>query len=243
MVLGLMKPLVALSITPSVQSFEIMPGDSVEGVVTITNTEDEALVVVPFTKNWFVLPNNKQFKIDDWLKMRDEKFSLKPGESKKIKFIAKAPKKAQGELVGMLSFRTNSDSRESVAFMMSGAVYVAVKGTERFAGDIHAMMVTPSTDSVKAGILLRNTGNVHLRPEGIMQILNENGQPIANVELERGQPTYPGNERPYFGIVKDLRMLPGKYVAQIKLKDFDRGLVIDERRQKFVLMEDGHVKF
>jgi hypothetical protein len=155
----------------------------------------------------------------------------------------KAPKKAQGELVGMLSFRTKSAIRSSVEFMLSGAVYVAVQGTEKVAGDVHAMMVTPSSDSVRAGIVLRNTGNVHLRPVGILQILNDKDQPVANVELEQGQPTYPGNERPYLGVVKDLRMAPGKYSARIKLTDFDRGVVIDERRQKFLLTEDRQVKF
>ncbi|MCG3204694.1 MAG: hypothetical protein KCHDKBKB_01409 [Elusimicrobia bacterium] len=243
MTLGLTSSLWALSMTPSVQSFNVKPGESVGGEVSVTNTDGETLQIVPVTKNWFVLPANKAIKVEDWLKMHSNSFELKDGETKKIKFTVKAPKKAQGELVGMLSFRTKSDSRSTVEFMLSGAVYAVIIGTEKLSGDIRAMMVNPSTDSVQAGILVRNTGNVHLRPHGIMQIANDKDQLVANVELEHGQPTYPGNERPYMGVVKDLRMSPGKYWAQIELKDFDRGVMIEKRRQKFVLTEERKVKF
>ena len=232
-----------LAITPTIQNFELAPGESVEGEVLIANTEAESVSISPVSKNWFVLPANKKFKVEDWLTVDQEVFTLNGGESRKVRFKAKAPKKAQGELVGMISFKTKSATMSTVEFVLSGAVYVAVKGTEKFEGDIRAMMVMPSSESVKAGVLLRNTGNVHLRPIGIFKIFDDNDQPVANVELEVGQPTYPGNLRSYLGEVKDLRMKPGKYVAHIDLVDRDRGAVIDRQKQKFLLMEDFKVKF
>lgn len=201
------------------------------------------MTVIPITKDWFVLPENKQFKIDDWLTMKEPKFELKPGESKRVKFRIHAPKKAQGELVGMLSFRTKSPTRTSVDFVMSGAVYLSVEGTEKLKGTILAFMVEPSTDSVRAGVLVRNDGNVHLRPFGNLQIVDAKDQPVANVELQSSQPVYPGKTRPYFGEVKGLPLSPGKYAAQIELNDFDRQVFIDRRKEKFTLMEDRKIKF
>ncbi len=233
----------ALSVTPSLQNFELKAGDSTEGEVLVANTEEEEISVRPTTKTWFLLPDNQKIKIDDWLQIPSAEFSLKPGESKKLRIKVHAPKKAVGELVGMLSFHTKSPTRTTVEFVLSAAVYLAVSGTEKISGNIDAMMVTPSTDAVNAGVLLRNTGNVHLRPAGILEILNSKDQIVANVELERGQPTYPGNQRPYLGVVKDLRLPPGKYYAQIELFDFDRRVVIDKKRQKFTLSEDMKVKF
>lgn len=242
--LGLWVRAEAIAITPSIQAFELLPGEKVESQITVANTEEETLQVVPVMKTWFELKENKGIKVSDWLEYESAaSFSLKPGESKTLRFHVRAPKKAVGELIGMLSFRTKSPTRTSVEFVMSSAVYLALKGTEKLKGQVAAFTVTPSSSQLTAGILVRNAGNVHLRPYGILQILDSKDQPYANVELEKGQPVYPGQQRAYMGTIKDFTLKPGQYTAVIGIEDNDRNVTIDSRREKFTVAEDFKVRF
>src|SRR6185503_12517215 len=146
----------ALQITPTYQIFTVKAGEETTGELTLTNTEDADVTVNPELKEWFTLPANKDFKVEDWLKVMEPPFTFKPGESRKIRFIAKAPKKAKGELVGMLSFLTRKKSLGSVTFRLSVGIYVAVQGTEKFEGEVSAVSVKISTPTktTEAGILL-----------------------------------------------------------------------------------------
>ena len=231
-----------LQVMPSYQIFELEKGKKESGQVTITNTEQEEIQVTPTTKNWFVLPANKQFKSEDWLSTTEKKFVLQPGESKVIHFTASAPKKAVGELVGMVSLRTRSASRGTIEFVMSVAVYVAVKGTEKLDVRLSAFTVTPSTDGVSAGVLLQNTGNVHIRPRGMLKVFNEQSEPLAFFELGKGQPVFPGNTGSFMKSLKEFQLAPGRYVTEIKITDTDREQEIVNTRKKFTVKEDGKIE-
>ncbi|MFN0118551.1 MAG: hypothetical protein ACKVQC_09710 [Elusimicrobiota bacterium] len=232
----------ALSITPNIQKFKMLPGEKVSGQVTILNTDPETIDVIPTTKNWFILNENKKIKVADWLNIDSIPFVLKPDESKTVKFTVNIPKTAKGELVGMLSFRTKSASRSSIEFVMSSAIYAAVSGTEKVDGDIAALGLKVSSNTFNCGLLIRNKGNVHLRPEGLIEIYNSEDELMVNFSFPKGQPTYPGKLREYSSAVRDIKLLPGKYKANINILDSEREFLIEKSERNFTLTESGKVE-
>lgn len=225
----------ALQLAPSYQFFTAKAGATIEGQFTITNNEDEDLYVSPFSKDWFVLPENEKFTAPEWLLVDETEFVLKKGDSKVVPFTIKVPKKAVGELVAMMSFNTLTETRQTVSFMLSSAVYLAIDGKEKVGGRVAALSVQPSTGSVAVGVVVENEGNVHLRPYGMVRIFTDKDKPMANIELKRGKPVYPGKSQGFFGDVADLRLPPGKYKATIELRDLDRDIDILTKEQAFVI--------
>src|SRR5437773_8971779 len=89
-----MKSLWALEVVPTHQMYTLEPGGETTGECTVTNSDNENIVVTPSSKDWFVLSENKDIKTSEWLVMDQPKFRLKKGESKTIRFKIRAPKKA-----------------------------------------------------------------------------------------------------------------------------------------------------
>jgi hypothetical protein len=232
----------ALQVTPSLQFFDLKAGGKDKGEYTLTNETEETVRIVPETKEWFTLPANKEngITVDKWLVIKSTSFPLKPGESRKVKFEIRAPKKATGELVGMVSYLIEG-SDKFINKRFSLAVYVNITGTDKPAGEIPAITVDVSSTNLMAGFLLHNTGNVHLRPEGLMQILNAKNEPVANLVIKRSVPAYPGETKPYTGTIANHTLAPGEYSAKITMEDADRGAAIPPVVKKFTVKKDKKV--
>src|SRR5437867_2555418 len=73
---------------------------------------------------------------------------------------------AEGDLVGMVSFRYPGDELSTVTPMISVSVYLTVAGTEHRAGQINEVVVRRYPAGLLIGADVKATGNVHLRPSG-----------------------------------------------------------------------------
>ncbi len=239
---GLAGPaqLSALQVTPTVQLFTLPRGGEEKAQVTLTNTEDTDLTVKALAADWHEYPANKSIKTADWLKVSGEPFVLKKGESKVIPFKIDLPKKAVGEVMGMLSFDTKSPTTGDLTFRMSVAIYAAIQGTEKIDASVEAIMVNPSSDTA-FGYLLVNKGNIHLRPYGLMEVFDENDALIANVVFTKEAPTHPGQAKGYYHTLKAFRLPDGRYKAVIGLSDADREYQLPVFKKKFS-MKEGKVE-
>jgi hypothetical protein len=228
----------ALEAEPSYQTFDLKAGEKVSGELTLSNTDGVDLNVTPMIKDWFVSPANKKIKTSDWLKMDLKPFLLKNGEKRKIKFTAQAPKKAVGEVMGMLSFNTKAGEDAMLSFRLSLAVYVAIKGTEKKEGEVAAISVSASSDT-SVSYLFVNRGNVHLRPKGLIKIFDDKDLQVLNVVYSPALPTYPGTKQAYTTRVKNYRLAPGHYRAEINLEDADWNIVFPPEKKKFEFKANG----
>lgn len=234
--------LLALQVTPALHYFTLKPGEKTKGSYMVRNETEEEVLVTPETKEWFVLPENKEqgFTIEKWLSVKSTSFVLKPGESKQVHFQVNVPKGAVGELMGMVSYLMEGEEKV-IKKRFSLAVYVGIAGSEKPASEIPAVMVDVSSSTLMAGFIFHNTGNVHLRPEAMMEISNEKGTPVANVSIRRTSPTYPGQKIPYSGSINNFTLPPGQYSARITGEDVDRGVPIPETIKKFTVTKDKKV--
>lgn len=234
-------PLGALEVTPTYQIFELKPGEKTNGELTLTSTEATDLKITVQTTDRQVLPENKGIKVGDWFKVDRDPFVLKKGEAKRIRFSVHAPKKAKGELIGKLSFTSKSHEGAMLSFRLSVAMYLVIQGTERKEGMVKAISVIPSTDTT-VSYLFANTGNVHLRPKGLLRIYDEKDVLVANVVYDQSLPTFPGKTEAYTTAMKNRRFPAGRYKAVITLQDADWNLEFPNQMKKFSVSEGGKVE-
>jgi hypothetical protein len=230
----------ALSVTPTYQVFRLKQGGKTMGQLTITADETTDLIVTPSVKEFYTLAPNKNIKVNDWMQVNAKPFELKKGESRTFTFEIKVPKKAQGELAGVLHFDTKSPIVGMITLQLSLAVYVAVEGTEKPSMDIDGVSIKVSTNTSVA-ILVHNKGNIHLRPRGLVQIYDEKEKLLMNAMINQGDPALPGQPRMYSSTVKDYRLPSGSYVAHIGLDDADWGYQFPLIKKKFSIDKDGKV--
>ncbi len=245
--LALSLPAFALQITPTYQVLETKAGDKTSGFLTLVNNHEEVVSIQPGVREWVQTARNKKTPVEKWLKVDQEPFDLKPGESKKIRFDALVPKSAKGEMIGMLTFTTQAkgeiESKEGAMITMriSVAVYVAVTGTEKIDQKVDNITVEISSNTMFA-VKVRNTGNCHTRPKGWLYIDDEKGNRVLNVELETGIPTYPETTRIYNGILKNYILPAGKYSARVEMEDVDRALKYSPQSFKMTVSPQGRVE-
>lgn len=237
--LAVALPAAAIAVKPTYQVFTLKSGKSTDAQMTVTNDGKDTITYKPLVKDWFPTPGYEKIKAEDWIKIDKTPFTLKPGESKLFKYTITAPKKVKGEIDGAVSFSSKPPGA-MVEMQMTLVQYLAIAGTERPEAKIPGLSVKVSSDT-SIGLLLQNPGNVHLRPKGWIYVDSDAGQRLLNVEINNGQPVFPGTERVYSGTVKGFRLQPGSYTARIELSDMDRPFDLPRITKKFKLTEDGKI--
>jgi hypothetical protein len=231
----------ALQVSPTYQQFMAKPGSKTQGQMTVTNNENEVVTLTPTVKEWFLLNENAQYTVDKWLKLDDEReFKLKPGESKVISYSMIAPKKAKGELAGAVTFSTKPKA-QMITLQLSVVQYLGLTGTEKPAMKVEEFGVNITTNT-EVAIVVKNEGNVHVRPAGYIYIDDPNGRRVLNVEIPVGQPAFPGATRLYSGTVKGFKLQPGRYTARIELSEVDRPIKYPAMTKKFSIDANGKVE-
>src|SRR5207302_6241708 len=144
-------------------------------------------------------------------------FRLKPGERGDVKITIACPKEAVGELMGMVSVAYQGATPGIIAPMISTAVYLEVKGTEKNNGEIVALGAGTRNGRFQVGAQIKATGNVRLRPTGTIRLLNGQGQVVSIYTVAEASPLFPGTIRDYPGIGPDKAPPAGRYTLSADL--------------------------
>ncbi|MHB9154844.1 MAG: fimbrial biogenesis chaperone [Endomicrobiales bacterium] len=204
----------SLMVSPGRQEVGIPPGAVFKGTYTVTNNYDVPAEVKAQFRDWFTLPENKKFNINDWLKAYPESFSLQPGESKTVNYEVRVPRKAKGELVAMVSFSPETGESQGVKLLVSSALFVIVSGTEKYKWDVPEVKVTKNRfGKFVVEAFVKNTGNIHVRPAGSVRIVsNDTKETVLQLDFAESRPVYPGASRQIIAHA-DFALKPGKYTA------------------------------
>jgi P pilus assembly chaperone PapD len=220
--LSLCSSLVFAGISVNPARYELFVTSGVaEGKYTITSDFDcPARVNVEF-KDWFVLPENSNLPARDWLSFSPSEFLLKPGESKEVSFKVNVSTTAQGSLVAMVSFVPQTETEQGVTLVMSSALYVVVRGTEKVAWEISSVSLTGTPDKFQFTIGVKNSGNIHIRPNGTIYIRKGN-KVIGNFPIPEGRPVYPGSTRASVARSEgNVVLAPGKYTVLVSVNGYN----------------------
>jgi len=162
--------------------------------------------------------------IKDWLVLPDKQISIQPGEEKEVAYKVNIPKDAAGEYNAWFVV---SDAKgpeikmgASIAVRTSIPIYIIVKGTEKYDFEIQNFnaWIKPSFSSFN--IILRNTGNVHIRPTGKVKISALDSTQVYEMPFnEVGWGIIEGQNHEYVTKLPDEKILPdGKYKAEFTVK-------------------------
>lgn len=231
-----------IHISPTFQIYELEAGQSTWGEATITNDEGQPIKVTAEVRDWYVSKENKNYSVKDWIQFKDPELMLGVGESKTVRFKLKAPTHAKGELIAMASYLVEEEVQSNVRKKMSVAIYLSIKGTEKIDSSLEAIAIMQMDNGIKTGVVIKNKGNVHIRPLGEFNILTSKNEPVAFVFIKRSQATFPGESQEYFGELKDVRLKPGRYKAEISLRDADRSVELIKAKKEFMVTEEMEIK-
>lgn len=211
----------ALTISPPVIELSVDPGNVITEEIKIVNTTDEPqifyLAKADFTASGeggepsFLkaeeVPEDYPYSLTAWLKFSDSQIFLPAWEKASVKVIISVPQEASpGGHYGAVFF-------ESRAPELTGETAVGVVskiGTlilVRVAGKTVEQAKVASFDTQTAGhcfahkpikfyTRFENTGNVHLKPSGKIDVYNLVGRVVASLEVnEKGGNVLPGSTR------------------------------------------------
>ncbi|MCP5462719.1 MAG: hypothetical protein H7A34_06040 [bacterium] len=156
------------SITPSRIEGKFPAGRSYENCFEITNYEETSTVIKISSSDRTLNPLTK-----DWFTLHESSVELAPGETRKVKYTIAIPENASGEYNAWAVF-----TGEPIANIMGGAgiavrnsipIYIAIKGTEKFDFEISTLSIS-NKNNLAFTIYLKNTGNIHIRTTGTIQI-------------------------------------------------------------------------
>lgn len=212
-----------LTVSPIRSELEIAPGISQDGVLTITNSTKETMVVDLTAESFSVI--NQQYdyaftsesEMAKWVSFSDSKIELAAGESKKANFTIGVPLSAEpgGRYISLFaSTNTHVDSDSSIVSRqrVASLLYLTVTGKITRSGNL-IYLTSPNivTGKVNWSMVLQNTGTTHFRSRYDIKILNIiNNDVVANSQGDAL--ILPGSLRLITDELPSLK-LPGLYKA------------------------------
>lgn len=202
----------AFTISPGRVELVMPAGESYLGSFIIGNPGDKSVKVKISVEDWSseqdgrkIIRGDRDFL--DWIRFMPQEAELEPNESRTIQYVVNIPKGAKGEYAAMIYFGDAPDKSKtgvSVRSRLGNALYAIVAGTEVVAGRISDIVIS-RVDPLKIDVSVENTGNIHIRPKGMISITEiKSGKSSARdpkkIELpfnDAGFPVLPGQIYPF----------------------------------------------
>jgi P pilus assembly chaperone PapD len=95
-----------VQVTPSLVEIALVPGKSYSGILSVCNTKSERFTVqVEVSEGWVTETGRPGLPTERWLTLRvPATFTLNPGQTRRIRYRAKAPKDFVGETLAHVFF-------------------------------------------------------------------------------------------------------------------------------------------
>ena len=203
-----------ITISPPKFEFEIEPGNAVVGEIKIVNDEDRELTLVTNVQDFiaggetgnpqFINPeeNDESISLGKWVQVLESEIIIEPRSKKTVQFTITVPENAEpGGHYGTIFFAPPAGGGQlSVVQRIGSLVLVRVKGEIKEAGALEtygSYTLAQNTNfkdavekkfyentPVKFAIRYRNDGNVHLKPQGKIEIFNTFGKQLEQIGIK-----------------------------------------------------------
>jgi hypothetical protein len=210
-----------LSVKPSIVNIAGEPGSTYKGSYSLTSTYENPVVVDLNLSNGNSFSGNGELNVEDWLKFEKKEFDLKPGETIDIPYEVLISTSMKGSVCGRLDFSAQQSSMINLS--ISIPMYVTVEGTEDINFEIDSLNITrnPEDGSLFYKMVIKNTGNVHIRHSGQIQIFDsKKTKEIKVVNIEETVPTFCESSKIFIDSIGPLD--EGTYVAVFTIKDLGK---------------------
>lgn len=213
-----------LEISPPSQEVEVDPGQTISIKSTIRNKGTNSLPIKARLEDFTAVGNEGQveltesspYSIKSWGKLNPQTFELGPGESKDVTATVTIPKDAAGGRYGSFVFGVEGEKKAGSAAI---AQEIASLFLVRISGPVDEKLTLLEFKSptfsefgpIPFGIKVKNTGNVHVKPYGLINVTDMFGRKVQDVIVYETN-VFPGAER-ILSANLDKTFLIGKYNA------------------------------
>lgn len=236
----LVLPIMALSqsigttISPLVREVSIKPGEKVVGKINLVNTGDSDQTYTPVVRNFTASDNPNsgapQFleSADDqslsrWTEFSTESLVLKPGAKGFFEYTISIPNDANpgghyGAIIAQTKAKETEGTGVSVQPEIGSLVLVTVAGEQVIESRVVDFRPSRSVFTVDLPSFLasiRNSGNVHLKPVGSIDIT---GPANASINVNSAKASILPNSTRNFYSTSENDLPLGKYTAKLELR-------------------------
>ncbi|MDI6735632.1 MAG: hypothetical protein QME42_05490 [bacterium] len=166
----------AVSVSPSIVKFSILPGENKSDVFKLHNSSKQEIYVSVDIKDWVLGNNDRKFaepgscsrSLSKWITFEEESFTIAPGKEKILRYMAEVPKEAEGGYWGLVCFVSQPLKRESgggikISTQVVSFLGIEVKGTLKRKIQITQLSSEYVKDKgIRLKSKLKNLGNVQL---------------------------------------------------------------------------------
>ncbi len=228
----------SVSITVSPQSLDtaVNPGQSTTNVFRVTNGSDQSITIQPTPKNFVPRGNEGAIQIEEedtpyslaqWLSVDPGgETTIRPNQTADFEVTISVPENADpGGHFGSVVFRTLPSAQEGTAAAVSQEVAPVI--LVRVPGDanedvsltsfraLNTPIVTSDRD-ITLETIVKNDGNVHIKPTGTISIFNTFGQQVGSTPIDSNN-VIPGAERKMNATWENPGFRFGRYTAKLTM--------------------------
>lgn len=218
-----------LEVSPPSQEMKAEPGETIKIKSKVRNKSAAAVPITVRIEDFtatgeggqVALIDKSPYAVSSWMTIDQTSFILKPGETKEITGTAKVPMGNAGGRYGSFVFAAGGGAAGPGSASVSQEV--ASLFLLRIAGAVEEQLLIDSFTApsflefgpVPLTIKFTNRGNVHVRPQGLINIRNMFGKTTKDIVL-RGENVFPAATRVQSAVL-DTTWLFGPYTAQAVL--------------------------
>lgn len=230
-----------MSISPLIIRERAYPGGFTRFFVNIANTGKVPLSCEMGTSAMEVVGAGLPVEVKEaprscksWINFRPGKFTLNPGENKRVLCELRVPRDAQGGYYAIIYCQgTPIESGESggkgsgvkagihLSYRMITPLLLTVPGPNLQAVIEVGKPFIEKKEDIQGYILkvpVRNRGNIHARLEGFVEVKSSFGQSIENISLTSGRGfVLPQHER-LFNAEAKINLSDGVYITEVNLR-------------------------
>lgn len=225
----------SFTITPPIFELKANPGDRLSEVVSVFNNSDDDISIATSTENLRPMGEKGQVQViggsdeglpslKDWLKIKETNFTLAKGATKNVTFTIDVPGNAEpgGHFATVLFGTTGSNpdaTGSQISQKIGTLVLLTVAGSAK--EQANAVTFTPkqklywNNQIIDFNLLVKNNGNVYVRPRGFLTITDIFGRKISQTEID-GKNILPSASREIPVEFKSKRLF-GPYTATLVL--------------------------
>jgi hypothetical protein len=241
----------ALTVAPAITEVELDPGTTIEREVTVFNETDQPITVSAQVESFIpqgergaaqITNNNQAVR---WVQLEQSTLTVAPRTAQTVPVLITIPKTASvgGYYVAILWQQSASGaSNVNLNGRVGALLLITVKGEVKRSLSIDDFNIVSSgaSESLRAVVSIRNDGNVHVKPHGLLVIKNIFNRVVATVPInsEEGnvlpqstrkfEVAWPTQTISFIDIVKRVAMIRASVYAEV---EYDGGMKIISNEQ------------
>jgi hypothetical protein len=218
-----------LTVSPLMLEITVKPGEQLRREIKVDNVTSRTLSLQAVPRNFVpagetghpqITDQNTPYSLASWITVAPVQFTLAPKASTKVAYTISVPANAEpGGHFGSVTVKTvpsEETGAVSIVQEVGSLLLVRVPGDIKEGAEIESFKATPGFSEkgpIDLELRLKNTGNIHFRPNSTVTITNLFGQKLAELKYEQGN-VLPQSVR-RFNTTWRPASLWGKYTATV----------------------------